>query len=380
MEAAYKGAILTAIITSLACIGDTILYSVLPVYANALGLSDFWLGFLLSINRFIRIISHGVIASTIIRFGLKKVVTLSALGATLSTLAYKMPSYLFLFVGSRIIWGISYSGFRQAILYYSANVATKRNETFAISNVLKSIGPLLILLGGPFIFKNLGYEKSFLFIASISAVSLFLAFFLPKIKLQAENYHYRNVLIVSWFKLILFFISFVVDGFIIVILSILFSKNSLSSSSLFIMVSFYLLLKRLISFLLPLVFLKSYSLFSIKLHFNSGVLLIILGQIFLFQGIYEIGLVVLFLGSTITQNVAPIAGLQKNELQKMEVITSVTFWWDIGKTLGSFTGILMYKNFGGDNLFLIFSLVLIFALILLSNQANESQPITSGPM
>jgi len=364
MSKAYKGAILTGILTSFACMGDTILYSVLPVYANSIGLSDFWLGFLLSINRFVRLISHGFIASFIIRFGLKNVVLFSSIGASLSTFFYKMPTLIFLFTAARIIWGIAYSGFRQAILYYAANVDKKRNQSFALSHVIRSIGPFLILLIGPFIFNKIGYEKSFLLIGLISTIAVIIAFFLPEIKIQAEKYSYRNVLTLSWFKILLFLIAFIVDGLIIVVLSILFSKQSFSSASLLITVSSYLLIKRMISFFLPLFFLKSYSLFSITHHFNVGILLTILGLVFLSQELYAIGLVMLFVGATITENVAPLEGLEMSGLQKMEVITTVTLWWDVGKAFGSFVGILMYKKLGGDILFLILSLFLIFVLIL----------------
>jgi len=335
MSKAYKGAILTAILTSFACMGDTILYSVLPVYADSIGLSDFWLGFLLSINRFVRLISHGFIASFIIRFGLKNVVLFSSIGASLSTFFYKTPTLIFLFTAARIIWG-----------------------------VIRSIGPFLILLIGPFIFNKIGYEKSFLLIGLISTIAVIIAFFLPEIKIQAEKYSYRNVLTLSWFKILLFLIAFIVDGLIIVVLSILFSKQSFSSASLLITVSSYLLIKRMVSFFLPLFFLKSYSLFSITHHFNVGILLTILGLVFLSQELYAIGLVMLFVGATITENVAPLEGLEMSGLQKMEVITTVTLWWDVGKAFGSFVGILMYKKLGGDILFLILSLFLIFVLIL----------------
>ena len=364
MSPAYKGTILTATITSLACIGDTILYSVLPVYASSIGLSDLWVGFLLSINRFIRLISHGFIASLILRYGLKNVVLFSTIGASLSTFFYRTPTLIFLFTVSRILWGIAYSGFRQAILYYAANVDRKRNQSFALSNVIRSIGPFLILLIGPFIFNKIGYEHSFLLIGLISTIGIIIAYFLPKVEIQTENYNYRKVLAISWFKMLLFLIAFITDGFIVVVLSILFSKPSFSTASLLITVSLYLLIKRLISFLLPLVFLKSYSLFSITQHFNFGILLTILGLVFLSQELYEIGLVILFIGATITENVAPIEGLKKIGLQKMEIITSITLWWDVGKAFGSFVGILMYKNLGGNILFLILGFFLTFVLIL----------------
>ncbi len=375
MPAAYRGAILTATITGLVCMGDTILYSVLPVYADSIGLSDFWVGFLLSINRFVRLVSHGIIASFIIRVGVKKVVLISSIGAALSTFLYKSPALIFLFVGARVIWGIAYSGFRQAILFYAANASKKRSQSFALSHVIKSIGPFLILLTGPIIFEEIGYEKSFILIGSISVIGTIIAFLLPEIKIHAEEYNYKNVLLISWFKVLLFLASFIVDGFIVVVLSILFSKQSLSSPSLLIMVSFYLLTKRMISFLLPIVFIKSYSLFSITRHYNLGISTIILGLVILSQQLYASGLIILFIGATVTENVAPLKGLQKKGSQKMEVITAVTLWWDVGKALGSLVGILVYKNLGGDIIFLTLGIfmTIIFIILHIPSKKNASR-------
>lgn len=360
MSKAYKGAILTAVITTIVCIGDTILYSVLPVYADDLGFSDFWLGIILSINRFVRLATHGIIASFILKFGLRKIVLGSSIGASISVFLYTIPSFVFLFTLARIIWGIAYSGLRQVNLFYAAKDDEKRNRSFVLSNVVKSIGPFSILLLGPFVFNELGYVNGFVSIAFISLLGIVFAFFLPNIDVEKEEYNFRKVLNISYFKIILLLVSFIANGFIVVVLYILFYSPALQTESLLITVSFYLLIKRLISFLLPILFLKSYSIISVSFHFYFGIILVVLGLLFLSQGFYRIGIVSLFLGSTFIENAAPLEGLKKSQLQKMELVTSVTLWWDIGKAIGALLGIIIYKNVGGDDTFLLFSLLLVF--------------------
>lgn len=370
MSSAYKGAILTAAITSMVCMGDTILYSVLPVYADSLGLSDFWVGFLLSINRFIRLAMHGVVATLIIKFGLRKMVLISSVGATVSTFLYSLPSFIFLFASARAIWGIAYSGLRQANLFFAAKDDKTRNKSFVLSNVVKSIGPLSILLIGPFIFNQLDYENGFLLITIIGLLGIVFVYFLPEIEIQAEQYAIQNVLSISWFKILLLFVSFITNGLIVVILFLLFASSYPSTKSLLIAVSFYLFAKRFISFLLPISFLKSYTLISITNHFYIGIALVIFGLLFLSQGVYPSGLLVLFIGDTIIENVAPLEGLKKSGLQKMEVVTSVTLWWDVGKAVGSLLGIILFRNLGGDNLFLFLSIIL-FILALKNYQDDK---------
>lgn len=350
--------------------GDTILYSVLPVYADSLGLSDFWVGFLLSINRFIRLAMHGVVATLIIKFGLRKMVLISSVGATVSTFLYSLPSFIFLFASARAIWGIAYSGLRQANLFFAAKDDKTRNKSFVLSNVVKSIGPLSILLIGPFIFNQLDYENGFLLITIIGLLGIVFVYFLPEIEIQAEQYAIQNVLSISWFKILLLFVSFITNGLIVVILFLLFASSYPSTKSLLIAVSFYLFAKRFISFLLPISFLKSYTLISITNHFYIGIALVIFGLLFLSQGVYPSGLLVLFIGDTIIENVAPLEGLKKSGLQKMEVVTSVTLWWDVGKAVGSLLGIILFRNLGGDNLFLFLSIIL-FILALKNYQDDK---------
>jgi len=375
MNKVRKAALLSAVVTSIACMGDTILYSVLPVYAESLGISDFWVGLFLSLNRFARLFSHGIIATCIIRFGIKNIVIVSSVGAALSSFTYKSPALIYLMGASRILWGLAYSGFRQATLYYATTVDQKKAEAIALSNVIRSAGPLLILIIGPFLFNSYGYKASFFLIGCFSITGILFSFFLPKLKMQAEKFKYLNVITISWFKILLFSVSFITDGLVVVVLSLLFSNQTLSTSSLLAIVSFYLMLKRLISFLLPLALVKTYTYYSIAHHLYFGMVTIIIGLLILTFGFYEIGLGLLFVGGTITENVAPVEGLKRRSMQKMENVTSVTFWWDLGKAFGALSGILLYKNLGGDKLFLFLGVVLICILLFSKNRDEYNSTI-----
>ena len=59
-------------VLSLSLFGDALLYVILPVHADAFGVSMFMVGFLLAVNRIIRTFAYGLIADVAERIGLKK--------------------------------------------------------------------------------------------------------------------------------------------------------------------------------------------------------------------------------------------------------------------------------------------------------------------
>lgn len=368
MDSARKGALLTAAVTSVACMADTILYSVLPIYAESIGLSDFWIGLCLSINRFVRIFSHGIIASFILRFGLKRIVLLSSIFSALCSFLYQIPHYIILFAATRMVWGIAYSGFRQAILVYAAHIEKRRNETIALAHFIKSIGPFLILIFGPYIFENIGFVRSYYLLSLFTLPVVALSFFIPKVSLSVEHYDFLRVLRFSYFKILLFIISFITDGLIIVILFILLQDEGSTQSSLLVSVSFYLLLKRFVSLVLSLLFLQSYKFISVRYHFYIGVLLIVFGLVLLQRELIDVSLVILFIGSACIETAAPIEGVDQNvNNSKLEVMASITLWWDIGKAFGAFLGIIIYKNIGHDYTWIILTTLLMLSFLLYHN-------------
>ena len=62
----------SSFILSLSLLGDALLYVILPVHADAFGVSLAMVGFLLAINRIIRTFAYGFIAHIAEQIGLKK--------------------------------------------------------------------------------------------------------------------------------------------------------------------------------------------------------------------------------------------------------------------------------------------------------------------
>ena len=75
-------------VLSFSLLGDALLYVVLPVNAEAFGVSMAMVGLLLSINRIIRTFTYGMVVRFAMRVGLKNTAIIGAITALLSTLGY----------------------------------------------------------------------------------------------------------------------------------------------------------------------------------------------------------------------------------------------------------------------------------------------------
>ena len=174
-------------VMAFAGMGDAILYPILPVYANELGLPLISVGILLSINRFARIFTTTWIANIIGKIGMKKVLFTSSIFAVLTTFLYGLELGLLSFVMARIIWGLSYSGLKITTLNYASEVKENSGLIFGISQSIKSSGALFVLWLGPILIKNYGINNGLFIIASVSVFAFLLVFFIPKSNYTSSN-------------------------------------------------------------------------------------------------------------------------------------------------------------------------------------------------
>src|SRR5688572_10247853 len=91
-----KYSLLSACVLALAGSGDSFLYIYLPANYQSLGLSVFWVGVLLSINRFTRLILNSHIAYYLSAFGLRTITIAVTIIATLTTFFYGFADSVFL--------------------------------------------------------------------------------------------------------------------------------------------------------------------------------------------------------------------------------------------------------------------------------------------
>src|SRR5688572_24054137 len=91
-ELGLKGPVYASLALTFASFGDAFLYPFLPVNSSAVGVPVFWVGVLLSVNRFVRIFSNTMMVHLFARYGLRDVMTCAVALAIVSTLGYAIAS------------------------------------------------------------------------------------------------------------------------------------------------------------------------------------------------------------------------------------------------------------------------------------------------
>ena len=107
-------------VLALSLFGDALLYVVLPVHAEAFGVSMLMVGFLLAVNRIIRIFAYGVIVQIAERIGVRTLCIIGAITATLSTAGYALFDGVVMLIAARMLWGVSFAALLLVTLTYAA--------------------------------------------------------------------------------------------------------------------------------------------------------------------------------------------------------------------------------------------------------------------
>jgi DHA1 family inner membrane transport protein len=163
-------------VLSLSLFGDALLYVILPVHADAFGVSMLMVGFLLAVNRIIRTFAYGLIANLAERIGLKKMCLIAALSATLSTAGYGFLEGEILLTVSRMVWGLSFAALLLVTLSYAAANPLKTGTRIGLSRSVEQVGPLLAMTVGAWLAGIAGPRDVFLYLSLATAVSICLAF------------------------------------------------------------------------------------------------------------------------------------------------------------------------------------------------------------
>src|SRR5207253_5286635 len=90
-------------------LGDTLLYTVLPVSAASLGISRPLVGVILSLNRWVRLATNPLAARLYERFPAGTLVLVAIALSAVSTAMYALPGALAVFLLGRLLWGFCYS-------------------------------------------------------------------------------------------------------------------------------------------------------------------------------------------------------------------------------------------------------------------------------
>ena len=225
-------------VLSLALFGDALLYVVLPLYADAFGISIAMVGFLLAVNRMSRIFFYGLIVQLSEKIGPKKLCVIAAITATISTACYGWFDGEVVLILSRVLWGLSYASLLIVTLTFASMNSEKTGIRIGISRSIEQIGPLFVMTVGAWLVSIVGPRDVFLYLAVGSSLSIFLSISLCSLSLPVRtgNISSRDQILPrpDIFDIFIFFVGIGIDGIFTVSISLMWAQYvSLETAILF---------------------------------------------------------------------------------------------------------------------------------------------------
>lgn len=167
-------------VVALCILGDSLMYSILPLAAGELGLALPLVGVLLSANRFIRLLSNSWAGALFERWGPRRPFTGATLLSLATTSLYMVGGIFGLFLVARAGWGIAWSALRQGgyTAVWTGSGRVKGRLTGLLWGLVRFGSAMSVLVGGV-IFDRYGYHAAVGAIAAATALAIPVAFTLP---------------------------------------------------------------------------------------------------------------------------------------------------------------------------------------------------------
>ena len=179
----------------LAIMGDSLMYTILPLAAPSLGIPLPLVGVLLSVNRLVRLISNAGASRIFERFGPRLPFIGSVVIGTIATLMYGFTAGFTLFLVARLLWGIAWSGLRQGgyQAVWTGESSQKGRLTGLLWGLVRLGSAIGVLVGG-FLYDQRGYQAAILFVmvAAVAALPLAVLFrwgavHMPALRSEAKS-------------------------------------------------------------------------------------------------------------------------------------------------------------------------------------------------
>jgi len=181
---------------SVTALGDSLLYTILPSYYPHLGLTPFHVGVLLSVNRWIRLGTNHMAEHCYQRYPSPLWLILAFFVGSFVTAVYGIAQNFLIFLGARILWGVSFSFIRQAGIMTAVssgpkvNIGERMGYYYGINGIWLTAG---VLLGG-LSHDIFGFSFTFVVLSILSLVGMPLGILSQKGLKWLENPPVKNVL------------------------------------------------------------------------------------------------------------------------------------------------------------------------------------------
>lgn len=216
-----------ALVIALAQMGDSLIYAVLPLYADAFGVPLFIVGILLSLNRWVRLLANSIVAHFTRRIGVRPMMIVAATTATLSTLAYAVATHEAILMAARMLWGVSFAALNLAVLAYAVSDRANAGKRVAVNRTMLGLFQVISLAGGTALVAFVGPRDVFLVIAGFGVVAMLLSLRLPALDIDDGKAAGFTLPKPGRLDLWGFVLGLIIDGIFIVTLALLMKDTKL---------------------------------------------------------------------------------------------------------------------------------------------------------
>ncbi|MEX2046816.1 MAG: MFS transporter [Chloroflexota bacterium] len=162
----------TALVVSASLLGDTLLYTVLPVTAASLGISRPMVGVILSLNRWVRLFTNPLAARLYERFPAGALILAAIVLSALSTAMYALPAAIAVFLLGRLLWGFCYSLLRLgSYLAALEDAVSHAGRRIGNTRAIWGVGYFAGAVFAPFAVESIGWTGACLLAAGLTLVA-----------------------------------------------------------------------------------------------------------------------------------------------------------------------------------------------------------------
>ena len=335
-EIGMRASSFAALALAFASLGDAFLYPFLPVNFSEVGVPAIWVGLLLSVNRFVRIVSNTMIVHAFAKYGLRVIMIFAVALAIASTLGYGIATSIWVWLLFRVMWGLGFSALRIGSLGYALQ-NERQGFALGVSRSLQEMGPMLSLFLAPFLLQHLHTNTIFYVLAGFSLPALYFALSLPVRNDKTQPLQGRRFLKrPSTLNSITLVSAIVIDGVVIVVLGVLFLhyREDITLTRATTLAAFYLGYRRVCSVVLSPAGGWIADKIGMNRVFNISIAGVIVGLSLMSFGFIGLGATIVFTFYSINSAVAPGSVLMTKKHSLAAVAENAT-WRDIGAAIGT---------------------------------------------
>jgi MFS family permease len=344
-ELVLRNVWLSSWVLSIALLGDALLYVVLPVNAEAFGVSMAAVGLLLSINRIARTFTYGLVVRFAEKVGYKKTAFIASIIAATSTLGYAISDGVFALCASRISWGLSYAALLLVTLNYASINPNKIGKRIGISRSVEQVGPLTAMLGGAWIAVFSGPKTVFIYMAIFSLLSVVLSMYLTNLgkPISSKTQSKKGIFIPKpeSIDILMFWMGFGIDGVFTVTIALMWVEYS-SLETAIIIGGFILAARRMSEMVIAPLAGQISDKYGEKIPLLLMILLCCLGFMLIGCGMLILGSTALVICRGALGTLFPAAVSKLYAKDAMSALTRNQTWRDVGAAAGPLlTGVLV---------------------------------------